>query len=136
MKENNYDDIINLDHYEPKYHKRMSMKARAAQFAPFAALNGYGEEIHETERYTDIEIEISNEVKEKLDLNLKEIVDKIKENPKVELIYFIADKTKNGGEYKTLISNVKKIDKYAQRIILANGIEISVKDIIKLEVIK
>ncbi|MBR0166560.1 MAG: hypothetical protein IJQ13_06755 [Prevotella sp.] len=37
----NYDDIINLPHYEPKHHPRMSMWNRAAQFAPFAALTGY-----------------------------------------------------------------------------------------------
>ncbi len=37
----NYDDIINLPHYEPKHHPRMSMWSRAAQFAPFAALTGY-----------------------------------------------------------------------------------------------
>ena len=37
----NYDDIINLPHYEPKHHPRMSMWNRAAQFAPFAALKGY-----------------------------------------------------------------------------------------------
>lgn len=36
-----YDDIINLPHYEPKNHPRMSMWKRAAQFAPFAALTGY-----------------------------------------------------------------------------------------------
>lgn len=35
---NNYDDIINLPHWEPYGRKRMSMAARAAQFAPFAAL--------------------------------------------------------------------------------------------------
>jgi len=38
-----YDDIIDLPHYEPKNHPRMSRLARAAQFAPFAALNGYDE---------------------------------------------------------------------------------------------
>ena len=38
---NDYDDIINLPHYEPKHHPRMSMWSRAAQFAPFAALTGY-----------------------------------------------------------------------------------------------
>lgn len=38
-----YDDIINLPHYELKNHPRMSQSARAAQFAPFAALNGYDE---------------------------------------------------------------------------------------------
>ena len=43
----NYDDIINLPHYEPKYHPRMSMLNRAAQFAPFAALTGYDAAIRE-----------------------------------------------------------------------------------------
>jgi hypothetical protein len=42
---NNYDDIINLPHYEPKHHPRMSMWNRAAQFAPFAALTGYEDAI-------------------------------------------------------------------------------------------
>ena len=40
-----YDDIINLPHYEPKHHPRMSMWSRAAQFAPFAALTGYEDAI-------------------------------------------------------------------------------------------
>ena len=44
----NYDDIINLPHYEPKHHPRMSMWNRAAQFAPFAALAGYEDAIKET----------------------------------------------------------------------------------------
>ncbi len=46
----NYDDIINLEHPTSKIHPRMSMEERAAQFAPFAALVGYGEAIDETER--------------------------------------------------------------------------------------
>ena len=44
---NDYDDIINLPHYEPKHHPRMSMWNRAAQFAPFAALTGYDAAIRE-----------------------------------------------------------------------------------------
>jgi len=35
---NEYDDIIDLPHYEPKHHPRMSARQRASQFAPFAAL--------------------------------------------------------------------------------------------------
>ena len=43
-----YDDIINLPHYEPKHHPRMTMWNRAAQFAPFAALTGYDTAIKDT----------------------------------------------------------------------------------------
>ena len=44
----NYDDIINLPHHISKKHPQMSMLARAAQFAPFSALTGYGEEIQQS----------------------------------------------------------------------------------------
>lgn len=40
-----YDSIINLEHYKSKKHPQMSLYARSAQFAPFAALTGYEEEI-------------------------------------------------------------------------------------------
>ena len=43
-----YDDIINLPHHESKKHSRMSLEARSAQFAPFAALTGYDDMIEET----------------------------------------------------------------------------------------
>ena len=49
MKEDNkYEDIINLSHYVSDKHPHMKMEARAAQFAPFAALTGYDEKIQET----------------------------------------------------------------------------------------
>ena len=46
---NKYDDIINLPHHISKKHKQMSLHDRAAQFAPFAALVGYDEEVKKTE---------------------------------------------------------------------------------------
>ena len=47
---NDYEDIIMLEHPEPDpvKHPRMSRCERAAQFAPFAALSGFGEMISET----------------------------------------------------------------------------------------
>lgn len=44
----NYDELIDLPHYEPKYHARMPMVNRAAQFASFAALNGHKDAIEMT----------------------------------------------------------------------------------------
>ncbi|MBQ9560943.1 MAG: hypothetical protein IJV10_01495 [Prevotella sp.] len=52
-----YDDIIDLPHYEPQKHKRMTMESRAAQFAPFAALTGYHAAIRETARQTQEQTE-------------------------------------------------------------------------------
>lgn len=43
-----YDDIIHLPHHVSKRHPQMSMWNRAAQFAPFAALTGYEDAIHES----------------------------------------------------------------------------------------
>lgn len=50
-----YDDIINLPHHVSKKHPQMSLEARSAQFAPFAALTGYAEAVNETIRLTSIE---------------------------------------------------------------------------------
>ena len=47
MNEDDYSDIINLPHYEPRNHPRISMSQRAAQFAPFAALVGFEDAIDE-----------------------------------------------------------------------------------------
>ena len=46
--DHSYDDIINLPNHKSKKYKPMSLYARAAQFAPFAALTGYDEIIKET----------------------------------------------------------------------------------------
>ncbi len=53
----NYDDIINLPHHVSSKHKRLSMEQRAAQFAPFAALTGYEDEVKKTVRLTESKME-------------------------------------------------------------------------------
>lgn len=47
---NPYEDIINTPYPLPTRRKRMSMKDRAVQFAPFSALTGYDELIEDAER--------------------------------------------------------------------------------------
>lgn len=53
-----YEDIINLPHHVSKKHPHMSMEARGAQFAPFAALVGYGDAVEETERIVNSKDEL------------------------------------------------------------------------------
>lgn len=54
---NNYDDIINLPHHVSNKHPQMSLEARAAQFASFAALTGYDDKIKETEKTVNEQFE-------------------------------------------------------------------------------
>ncbi len=48
MTKGPYDDIIGLPHPTSRRHKPMPLSERAAQFAPFAALKGFDEEIDRT----------------------------------------------------------------------------------------
>lgn len=127
-----YDDIINLPHHTSKVHKPMSMQARAAQFAPFAALSSYGEAIKETARLTDEQIFIDDNLKEMLNDKLQYLLAKIKYRPQATFTYYIKDKNKNGGKYKTIKEKIKKIDLYNQYIILIDDTKIPINNIINI----
>ena len=127
-----YDDIINLPHHISQKHPQMSLYARAAQFAPFAALTGYEDAIKQTSRETSEKIDIDDELKSILDSKLQIIMEQIKNKPEISITYFIPDLKKNGGSYITVTGIVKKIDLYNQHIYLANDTEIPINDIINI----
>ena len=129
-----YDDIINLPHYEPKYHSRMSKYKRSAQFAPFAALVGYDEQVKECSRLTDERLEIDDELKEKINYKLNKINELIKNNPVVEITYFIPDVKKDGGKYITEKGNVKRIDYINRFIKLTDNKKIILDDLIDIKI--
>ena len=124
-----YDDIINLPHHISKKHPQMSLYARSAQFAPFAALTGYEEAVKETARETNERIDIEDELKSILDGKLQIILEQIKNHPEISITYFIADSKKNGGEYVTVTGLVKKVDLYNQYIYLIDYTEIPINEI-------
>lgn len=66
MSENidEYGDIINLPHHVSKRHPQMSMLARAAQFAPFAAVSGHGDATRDVEFAHTVEDELTFEDEE------------------------------------------------------------------------
>lgn len=132
MNNDNYEDIINLPHYEPR-HKRMGIEVRSAQFSPFAALTGFNDEIKETERLVDKKVLLSEEEKIKINDKLLEILKNIKNKPKVKITYFIPDNKKCGGRYTEFISNLKKIDMTEKYIMLEDKIKIYFKDIINID---
>lgn len=130
----NYDDIINLPHHISKTRHRMSLEQRSAQFAPFAALTGYEDEIAETGRLTSTKVDLDEEIKQVLDRKLQEITDNIKEQPRAAITYFVPDNKKDGGKYITAIRNIKKIDKYKNIIMLVDGTEIPINDIVDISI--
>lgn len=127
-----YDDIIDLPHHISKKHPQMSLEARAAQFAPFAALTGYDDAVKETARLTNERIDLDEEAKRILDDKLQIIREEILAKPQVEITYFIPDERKDGGRYITIASNVKKIDDYKNLIVLDNSVEIKINEIIDI----
>ena len=129
---NDYEDIINLPHHISQKHPQMSLEARSAQFAPFAALTGYEEVVKETERITVEKIELDEEEKSILNEQIQYILSNIDKKIKVCIKYFVPDIKKDGEQYIIIKGIVSKIDKYKQ-IIVVNNIEINIKDIIKIE---
>jgi len=128
---NKYDDIINILHFEPK-HKRMSTYERAAQFAPFAALVGYSDEINETSRLTENEKFIDENYKDILNRKIEIIKKKLTDKPKIVVTYFVPDKSKSGGKYVKYEGVLKKIKYIEHKLIFIDDTEIDinyVKDI-------
>lgn len=130
---NKYDDIINLPHHISKKHPQMTLEARAAQFAPFAALTGYDDEVKETARLTNRRIELDDEAKSILDNKIQIILEQISQRPTVSITYFLPDTKKAGGEYVTITGIIKKVDSYNQVIVLENRTEIPINEIIDID---
>ena len=129
----NYKDIINLEHPEPINHPRMSIEKRAGIFAPFAALTGYEDEVKEKGRETSKEINIDEDIKEKLDRKIQTIINNIYDKPKVIITYFIKDDKKPGGKYITKEVNIKTIDMIYNNLITTSNEIINIENIIEIE---
>ena len=129
----NYDDIIHLPRHVSKRHPQMSLYNRAAQFAPFSALTGYGEAIVETARQTNPKIEIMEDDRQLMDRKLSILTTCLEEEPTITITYFQPDGRKDGGQYLTITSVVKAIRTNERIIIMKDRKKISIDAIIGLE---
>ena len=138
-----YDDIIGLSRPESRRPK-MTMNDRAAQFAPFAALTKFGEEIRESNRKTSEEIELGDGDIEQIDEVLRGIERRIEENKAdgadnegfaIVVAYFVRDKVKPGGRVEEYIGNVKKIDRVGRKLIFYGGKIVDMQDLLSLSAV-
>lgn len=130
---NKYDDIINLPRHISKKRSPMPVTDRAAQFAPFAALTGHASAIKETSRITEDRIELDAYMKEILDNKLQIIEEKIEDELEIEIRYFSPDEKKDGGEYITNTSKVKKIDRYRKIVLMTDNTAIPIDEILDIK---
>ncbi len=132
IDENRYNNIINLpNHVSPK-RRRMTLSERSAQFAPFAALNGYEDAVTEKARVTEEKHELSEEQMDNISKKINLIQSRIFENPFVEIIYFKADEKKVGGEYRRITGNVNKILEKQHVILIGYNNFININDIYEI----
>lgn len=108
----------------------MSMENRAAQFAPFAALSGHDAAIAETARLTAEKQELSLEELDKLSRRLVYAVEK---DAVIKITFFQPDAFKQGGSYKQVVGQIKKIDEIAGMIVMTDKQAIALSCIISIE---
>lgn len=124
-----YEDIISLPHPVSCRHARMTDADRAAQFSPFAALNGHSAAIDETARLTDCQAELAPDEQEILNKQLLKLAARLSERPVVSVTCFVPDERKPGGAYTVLTGVVKKIDAVEQALIWEDGRRTDLKNV-------
>lgn len=128
-----YNDIIYLPHHVSPTRPQMSMRDRAAQFSPFAALTGYDAAIRETARLTQEKVELDEQELAVLDRKFQLLLEQLGRCPQVTITWFVPDELKQGGRYLTITDVVKKVDAAARFVLLQNVGRICMDDIVEIE---
>ena len=126
-----YQGIIGLPYNKSTKRRNMSLNDRAAQFAPFSALNGYEESLKEVSRITIEKKELTQDDKDIISAKLNFItVNKLIEE--IIITYFIPDNKKTGGKYQTISKQVKRIDEVNKIIYFFDNTSIKIEDVIDI----
>ena len=127
-----FDDIINHEYIKSTTRRHMTMVERAAQFGAFKAVVGHEDALHETARLTNEKMEIDEYTKVELNEKLQRIATS-DEAEEVSITYFVPDDRKQGGAYLTITGVVAKIREYERDVIMEDGTQIQIDDIMAIE---
>lgn len=128
-----YEDIILRSHHVSQTRPFMSMRDRAAQFAPFAALTGYDDQVKEAGRLTSRKIELDENEKQQLDRRFQILASYESNHPQIRVTYFLEDDKKEGGQYVTAEGELKRIDGQKQAIVFMDKTEVSMSQILTID---
>lgn len=127
-----YDDIIDVPYPFDMPQPRMDRASRAAQFSPYKALTGYEDMVTETARLTDPRGELDEGTLAVLNHRLQVLADSLDEHPLISVTYFVRDRQKTGGAYRTVTERAFKLDLYDRMLVLASRRAVPIDDIFML----
>ena len=109
--ENRYSAIIRLPHHVSAYHRPMPMIKRAAQFAPFAALEGYAAATEEARRQTEASPVPDENRDTLLNRKIAYLQMKLRQGnfPPLRITWFQTDSRKSGGQYQQTVGQLTAI---------------------------
>ncbi|MDD6269169.1 MAG: hypothetical protein PUA84_03840, partial [Oscillospiraceae bacterium] len=122
-----YLSIISRPHHVSAKRYPMSMSDRAAQFAPFAALTGYEDEVDEVARLTDSLKDMTEDDQDELNKAFCRLMESESERPPVTVSYFKPDSKKSGGKYLTYTGNFRFYDEAERKLKFTDGMIIDME---------
>ena len=128
-----YLSIISRPHHVSAKRYPMSMSDRAAQFAPFAALTGYEDEVDEVARLTDSLKYMTEDDQDELNKAFCSLMESESERPLVIVSYFKPDSKKSGGKYLTYTGNFRFYDEAERKLKFNDGMIIDMEYICRIE---
>ena len=127
-----YSDILYLPHHQSRTRPHMTAHDRAAQFAPFAALTGFGAAICETARLTDSKPELTEEQAALLNAQMQWLAENAGSRPEAVFTCFVPDKRKEGGSLRTVEGKVRRVDEVQKLLFFTDGAVLNMEDIIAM----
>ena len=128
-------ELLEMERPVSARHAPMRRCDRAAQFAPFAALSGFGDTVQEAGRLTQAQIELTESGREALNETLVQLAARLPEQPEVRITYFQPDARKSGGVYRTILARVRRLDADAQIMFLTDGARIPFDALLSISIL-
>lgn len=82
---------------------------------------------------TEQRIELDEDTRAELDRKQAVLLEHMDEQPEITITWFQPDERKDGGAYLTATSRLKKFRELERILVLADGTEIPMEDVVALE---
>lgn len=131
--EHRYDDMLDMPHHVSPKRPKMSLHDRAAQFAPFAALTGFGAAITESDRVTERRIELGEAEAAELTEKMRILQARQSEQPEISVTWFVPDARKEGGRYEVAEGRLRRVVPDEYTLMFADGRSFDLDSIIYID---